>query len=46
MHVKAWKGEGGQGEGICQVAGRESKCESDAPERSGGQEKAQLTFVQ
>ncbi len=45
MHVKAWKGGGGQGGGICQVAGRESKCESDATERSGGQEKAQLTFV-
>ncbi len=46
MHVKAWKGGRGQGEGICQVAGIESKCKSDATERSGGQEKAQMTFVQ
>jgi hypothetical protein len=38
-HVKAWEVQGGHGEGICQGASMEMKCERHKTQRSDGQEK-------
>ncbi len=37
VHVKAWKGGKGHGQGIFQVWGKESKCERDTTQGSDGQ---------
>jgi hypothetical protein len=43
VHVKAWEGGEGHGQGMFEVWCKESKCERHRTEESGGQEKRQLT---
>ena len=39
VHVKAWKGGEGHGQGMFEVRCKESKCERHTTQGSGGQEK-------